>query len=74
MVFRFLAAALEYMSAEVLELSGNSARDHKKSNITPRHIFYALAHDEELNSAFFKLKSGNLTNVGCMKDARPCNV
>jgi hypothetical protein len=57
-VFRFLAAVLEYMTAEVLELSGNAARDYKKCNITPRHIYLAIANDEELNTVFFKLKSG----------------
>lgn len=37
------------MSAEILELAGNAARDNKKGRITPRHIKLAVANDEELN-------------------------
>jgi len=45
----YLTAVLEYLSAEVLELAVNAARDDHRTRITARNLYFAIANDEELN-------------------------
>ena len=56
----YMAAVLEYLCAEILELAGNAARDNKKARIIPRHIQLAVRNDEELN----KLMGGTTIAAG----------
>lgn len=44
----YMAAVLEYLTAEILELSGNMCREEKRQRITPTHIQSAVSRDEEL--------------------------
>lgn len=50
----YLAAVMEYLTAEMMELGGNVARYHKKTNINPRHLQLAVGNDEELNEMLGK--------------------
>ncbi|XBI22804.1 protein H2A.6-like [Aegilops tauschii subsp. strangulata] len=45
----YLAAVLEYLATEVLELAGDAAKESKKARIIPRHLMIAVQGDPELS-------------------------
>ncbi|CAH2056464.1 unnamed protein product, partial [Iphiclides podalirius] len=64
----FLAAALEYLSAEILELAAEAARENNKSRVIPRHILFAIRNDDELN----KMLTGvTISQAGVMPSIQP---
>jgi histone H2A len=64
----YLAAVLEYLAAEVLELAGNAAKDNKKNRITPRHVLLAVRNDQELG----KLLAGvTIAHGGVLPNINP---
>ena len=67
----YLAAVLEYLTAEVLELAGMSCRDNKKKRITPRHITLAVRNDEEINK-FLGLGSVTIPEGGVLSNIHFC--
>ena len=44
----FMAAVLEYITGEILELAGDITHDEKKKTIMPRHINLGIRSDSEL--------------------------
>merc|ERR1739848_718570 len=45
----YLAAAIEYCTSELLELSTKVASKAKKTTLKPRHVALAVRNDDELN-------------------------
>ncbi len=46
----YLTAVLVYLTAEVLELAGNAARNNRKSRIIPRHLQLSVINEEDVVS------------------------
>ena len=45
-----MAAVIEYMTAEILELAGDACGDDKRVRITPKHLQQGIQKDPELLS------------------------
>jgi histone H2A len=58
----FMAAVLEYITAEILELAGDLCLEQKKKIIMPKHINLGIRSDEELN----KLMTNTTITEGSM--------
>jgi histone H2A len=54
-------AVVEYVCLEVLELSGNAARDVRSNVIDPVHIAFGIRNDQELDKVF------SSTHTGCLR-------
>ena len=65
----YLAAVLEYLTAEIVELAehqmkaDNSKKAQKKLRITPRHIMLAIRNDAELTKLF---SDASFCGAGCL--------
>lgn len=64
----YVAAVVEYLIAEILELSGNAARDNNRVRINNRMIMLAIKNDEELNGladkmGFIVAKAGEMPDI-----------
>ena len=59
----YMAAIIEYLVAELLELAGNAAKDNKKQRIVPRHIMLAVKNDDELSAL---LQGVTISNAGVL--------
>ena len=65
----YLAAVLEYLVAEILEVAVMITRQKKKSRIVPRFIYLGLREDEE----FKKLFSSSIITCSGVKPAVKAN-
>lgn len=65
----YLAAVLEYVTADLLRLSGDIARDFNRIRITPRHIKLSILNDYEFNHLYFNTIIGG--GVKMPKESEP---
>jgi len=63
----YLAAVLEYLTAELLDLAVHAAKENKKQRVTPRAIQLATNQDEEIRGLF---KNVTLASGGVVPNLR----
>ena len=51
----YLAAVLEFLCREILELAGKYAQDLGTKKILPRHLMMAIRHDDLLDKLLLKI-------------------
>merc|ERR1712096_180344 len=62
----FMAAALQYLTCEVLEMAGEISESRKKKTIAPKHLQVAIRGDEELNKLLCNIQissGGTVPNI-----------
>eukprot|EP01083_Nonionella_stella_P068733 182706_1 len=67
----YLTAVLEYITAEVLELAGNSCKDCKRRRIQDKHIFMAFDQDDELKELITKNTTITSITKQDLENSRP---
>ena len=69
----YMASVIEFLTAELLELAGNVARDGKRKTISSHHIFLAVLNDEELSKLFEEVQISNSVVPGIHPSLLPKN-
>ncbi|XP_037041674.1 histone H2A-beta, sperm-like [Bradysia coprophila] len=64
----YLTGVIEYLVAEILELSGSAAKENKRLRIIPRHVMLAIKNDVELAEL---LKDALFSESGVMPNIHP---
>lgn len=64
----YMAGALEYLCAEILELAGDASKQNNRVRITPRHIMLAIQNDAELKEL---LRNVQIPEAGVMPHIHP---
>jgi len=64
----YLAASIEYVTSELLELATKVAKKGKKTTLKPRHLALAVRNDDELNKL---LASVTIASGGVVPNVHP---